>query len=300
MGFLSFLRDAAGGVAGGASGGPYGALVGAGLGIIGGAAQRNAAKKAGTTLADQFNTNAGRIIGVGDRSADATLGATTEAKGRISDSVDFGRGEIQGSVDQSLPLLNPYMALGTKGTNAINEGFDVNDGGLSFLLNQGVGAINNNTAQRGLIGGNTAKAIADYTTGAAAQYRSNWLNDQLKLVTQGRSAVDQANGIRGNGARDIAQLDYRGAGDIADYTMGGTAAANAERERAMGGAVEQWNGAASATAGSQLGTASAFANMLNGAGRAVPGVLSTAADWLKPKAPIGWTSPAPYNPGGTA
>lgn len=269
--------------------------IGAVTGIIGGIKQRNAIKRAGTTLADQANVNAKRLLETGDRSADAILSSTDTAARGVRDAGDRGMTTISDNlnrgisrVDTSLADLKPYMDVGTQGTEAIGRGFQDDGGGLKFLLDQGSRGILNNAATRGMIGGNTGRALTEFGQGTAQQYKSNWLADELKKVAVGRGAVDR--NIAGNegiaddlnqAARDSSNLDYRAAGDEGDYRVGGTSSANTLRTNAMNGAVGQWTDAAEATAGSQMGSASAFAQMLANITGSATSLGGGLADWLK-------------------
>ncbi len=284
MSWVSTLGSAgSGALAGGASGGPLGAVIGGLGGLLGGIGakrQSGAVKKAGTTLADQYNRNANDLLLAGDRAANGVLESTVAGQSRVDDATLSGQGKLSdavnfgvGRIDESLKGLNPYIELGTKGTNAINEGFDTNDAGLKFLVDQGVGAIKNDTALKGIFGGNTGRAVADYTTGTAQKYRTNWLDDQLKLVDRGRSAVDERTAgqfknadLMYQGGRDIADLGFRGAGKSADLGVEGATYAGDKRYAAMGDATGQRTGAAQATAASQIGSTSILSQLLNSAG----------------------------------
>lgn len=264
-------------------------------GIIGGIKQRNAIKKAGTALANTATDNAKRTLDVGDHSANDILQATGDAAGNIEQATGRGTALLSDNlnqgisrVDTSLEGLKPYMALGTQGTEAIGRGFQDDGGGLDFLLKNGSRAILNNAATRGMIGGNTGRALTEFGQGTAQQYKTNWLDNQLKLVNAGRSATDRniagQEGIADNlnqGARDISNLDLRGTGEAGDYRVGGVGQANNYRIGSMDKANGFFTDAAEATAGSQMGSASAFANMLANITGGATSMAGGLADWIK-------------------
>lgn len=259
---------------------PVSDLATLGAGLYSGSKQRGAIRTAGTTLANQYNTNAERLLGVGDRAAGDILNATDQAGQMVEGAAQGGADLLANNtnqgvqrIDDSLNLLNPYIGLGQKGIDTINGGFDAdNDAGLNFLLGQGSKAINNTASAQGLFGGNTGRALEQFGQGTAQAYRTNWLNDQLKLVNTGKGAIDSRTAgqedvaaLLNKSGNDIANLKYRGTSDAAGYKVGGVQDANKYRYGSMSDAVDQWNGAASATASSQLGDANAFAQLLNGA-----------------------------------
>lgn len=275
-------------------------LLSTGIGLIGGLMQRGAVKKAGTTLANQFGQNAKMITDTGDRESGNLLQQGERVAQDIEGAANTGGQQIADTsnanvtrVEGALAGLKPYMGVGQQGIDAVAKGFNDDDSGLAWLQKQGSKAIDAQASGKGLLGGNDFKALSENSMGAAQQYRTGWLNDQLKLIGVGQGAQNSniagEEGIAdqtGQAARDVADLRYKGTVDSGDVRYGSTGDAAKVRIGATGDAVDQLTGGAQATAASQVGSASALANVLNKAGSTVSNIAGDGLSWLqKRKAP---------------
>lgn len=294
-------------------------IIGLGASIGGYTQERNAAKKSGQILVDRAHENMSRLEGAGERGAQQIEGAGQGAQADVWDAVNAGNGVVSDTVNRategvydstrrgvssmnaSLEGLNPYIDSGTSALAKLNSGdlsTFINDPSVQFRIAQGTKALNNNAASKGLVGGNLAKGITDYSQGVAS-------DEYGKAFTRAKSLADlglDATGRRISGTKDIANFDLAGnskAGDI--LTRGGEvisgtglkgaalsgdfqtdAAVNAAKLRyGSQSDVAGYNTeAGNAEAGSIIGRSNAFNNLLGNVTRGASDLIDSSSSWL--------------------
>lgn len=136
--------------------------------------------------------------------------------------------------DLSALMFNPDGTMNTG--SAINKPFSMADfqqsPGYQFQLQQGMGAIENSAASKGLTG-NTLKDLSTFGTGLANQ---DWYNAMNAYTTNQNNIFNRLNTISGTGANaagGIANLGQSTAGQIGSNMIG---AGNAQAAGRVGAA----------------------------------------------------------------
>lgn len=122
---------------------------------------------------------------------------------------------------------------GASGTATGNQalGDYLNSSGYQFAQQQGGRAITGNAASRGLLNsGDTAKALASYSTGLAQQGFGNYLNTLNGLTTSGVNAAGQ-----------IGAAGTQGGSAAGQMTQSGISSAGGQLGGALGGAFNYFN-----------------------------------------------------------
>jgi hypothetical protein len=155
---MSFLGTLLGGAAGFLIGGPMGAAVGAGLGS--GVDASNAASSAASTQA-----------GAANNATQAQLDMFKQMRGDLKPYMD------QGTL--SLADLNKLMA---------NPSMVTQLPGYEFQMDQGMGAIENSAAAKGLTG-NTLKDLNTFGQGMASNYYNDYWKKLFDMMTTGQDSA---------------------------------------------------------------------------------------------------------------
>lgn len=143
----------------------------------------------------------------GKRAAEAALGsqqaATNEAIGVNKEQFGYQK-----------DLFNPYLDIGKTALSSLASGnFMAQDPGYQFRLSEGMKAINNAAAARGLgNSGATLKALAGYGQNVAAQEYGNAFNRQMGLAGMGQQAAGALGNASMNYGQNLSNL-YTGMGN---------------------------------------------------------------------------------------
>jgi hypothetical protein len=182
--------------------------------IFGGRAQKAAAKKAGTTLANTADIEQKRALEmpgilnpyIEERYGQAAQGVT-DVTGRSADELQQtarqGYGDVMGQTREANAYLDPYSKAGSRSlatlsdlANAPQAQFDPSnlsmDPGYAFRMAEGQKAIERSAAARG-IGqtGGTLKALTRYGQDAASQEYQNAFGRALSTFGANQSARQQ-------------------------------------------------------------------------------------------------------------
>lgn len=284
-----------------------GGLVEGGLGLLGGWLQRNAARdaakeqrRAGTAAADRLTgvagESAGRITEAGNAAATNLETAGANARAGIGEAGRLGGEQLSGAIAR----FNPYSQAGgdalatlTAGTAPGAGAFTgningyTNDAGFKYRLNQFAETAQNSAAGRGLVGGNTVKAIEDYRqsqgsleAGAAFerslrthQANRDGLNDLVRVGERANNSIlggtNDMVDLGTDTARTIGGIGMSTATGAGDYRTGGVRAAEGVRMGAESQGADLRTGAAAAGAAGTIGAANAWSDALTGVARGV-------------------------------
>lgn len=139
--------------------------------------------KAGKTATDTVNTVNPQIAANADKWGTAVINAGDAAAQGATDAAERGATGIKDAVTSGQAQMQPYTAAGTDALKTLSkllqnpEQFQFQaDPGYQFRLQQGQQAIQRSAAARGASGGGgTAKALAQFNSGLAAQdYQDAW------------------------------------------------------------------------------------------------------------------------------
>lgn len=294
-----------------------GALIGAGTSIIGGFIGSGAAKKA---AAQQRESDMAAKAGV-DYATGAAVDRGYAGIAQANDAIDTGTAAANkyiadtGTAQKNLygdmtANLQPYRDVGEAGTSAVTYGLDKlkstagtfsfnpsdleNDPGYQFQLQQGMKALNNNAAARGMLqSGANLKAAIGYEQGLAGTAYQNAYNRALSTFNTNQSGYQnlanlglntagvglnansqgiQAAGLYGGQLTSLANLRtntaMQGAGLKSNVAMQGNEyIGNTQMQGAkMGG--DYLVGAGNAQAAGTVGAANAWTGALGGVGNA--------------------------------
>lgn len=227
----------------------------AGLGLVGGflGARRagQAAKQAGTTLANAYHQGAADtweipgyvnpaidtaysragedVFGNAWNSAANIEARANQARGDVSGALAQGRGDIAG-------YLDPYAQAGQGALTSLAELAGAKaptladlqmDPGYDFRLSEGQKALQRSAAARGVAQtGGFAKALTNYAQGAASQEYANAFDRYMRGQEQRRSSLTTLAGLGANAASTagttLANLGLRGAESMGQFGMEGT------------------------------------------------------------------------------
>ena len=282
-------------------------------GIQGASAAENAARaqQAGyKQAADSVNSavaTANPILsGAAATAGEGASNAAANAGAGMSGAVGDARTGISQATRDANAVLDPYMTSGTAATNKLNNltqaGFSFNptdlenDPGYQFRLAQGMKAIGNSTAARGLGGSGLAlKGAADYSQQLAGTeyqnayqralgtYQAN-VNSLLPVAGMGLTAGTTAGANLTNAARYSGDVGMQGAQYIgntglqaAEYAGDkGYAGARDVAGNLVNAGVYQGNtqiGSGNAIAQGDIGAANSWNQMLGGIGTAANSVF---------------------------
>lgn len=288
--------------------------INAGTSLLGGWLQSRAAnkaaeeqRKAGNAAADQLLGQAGasanRINTVGEAAAYGVEDAGRTADARIGEAGRLG----QERIDTSLTRFNPYSAAGSDALTRLQAGIapggefseqfngDINgftnDAGLKYRLTQGVDQIQNTAAAKGLVGGNTVKALETYRQDQASQEagaafdrakstfqmnRDNAYNPLKDLVGVGERAnvnILGGNTTAANMGVDTAeaqsQYGLQTAQQAGNFRLGSAGTAEGLNANAALHAADLRTGAAASGAAGTIGSGNAWADALTGVAQGV-------------------------------
>lgn len=291
-----------------------GDLVSGGLSLLGGwlqsraaknaaAEQRKAGEAAAGRLEAQAMTSAGRISDAGTAAAHGLENAGGAAQAGVGEAGRLG----QERIDTALTRFDPYSHAGTDALSRLQAGIapggefsgqftgDINgftnDAGLKYRLTQGVDQIQNTAAAKGLVGGNTVKALETYRQDQASQEagaafqraqstfqmnRDNTLNPLTALVGVGERANTSILGGNTNAANmglDTAQtvgdIGMRTATGAGGFRVGATSDAENLATRAAEAAAGYRTGAAASGAAGIIGSGNAWADALTNVAKSV-------------------------------
>jgi hypothetical protein len=290
---------------------PFSAIS-AGTSLIGGIIGSSAASRAAKAQAAAGQAAAGAV----DKAAGQAIDAGYAGMGQANTAIDTGVGAANTAIGNAGTAqagiyagmtggLQPYQAAGTYGLNKLQSTAGTfsfnpqelqNDPGYQFQLQQGMKALGNSQAARGMLqSGAALKATENYAQGLAGTSYQNAYNRALStfntnqqgylslagLGTTANQQAIQAGGIYGGELTSLANLaantNLQGAGLKSNVAMQGneyigntglqgaqmagnfrTGAANAQAAGIMGGA-NAWSGALSG-----IGNAAMGAGMMQG------------------------------------
>lgn len=231
--------------------------------------------------------------------ADAAKSAAQLQAEQAQKSLDFQKQQWETQQQNEAPWLNAGKAGlsnlqqllgvgkddGTGGYGDLSKGWtgkfqaptdvtEANDPGYKFRISQGQDAISNSAAARGgLLSGNTAKAIDDYTQQSASQEYGNVYNRAFGQYQQQYNEFQQGQANRYNRLASLA-----GVGQTAAQTLGqeGQAASGNVGNILMTSGAQQGadlQNAAAARASGYVGSANAWNSGLSGAGNNLTDLL---------------------------
>ena len=207
--------------------GSWGSLIGPALGVLG--------QVGGAYLASNANKQAANTaVAAGDRAAAANTDATNRALALQADMFNQNRAD-----------LAPWRAAGMGAlgslTQQVGQGWGPGSPGYDFQFGEGMRAVNNGLASRGLLdSGAAVKAAERFGQGLAATARGEELNRLQALAGVGQTATSQ--GVQaGQGVANAQTALTTGLGQTLGgiYGQQGTAAANG-----ITGAAQPWQSAA--------------------------------------------------------
>lgn len=286
--------------------------IGLGSSIFSGVRGSQASNQAGQIMSGAANEAANAVIGESERGSADIRGAAGSAADSVLQAASGNQQDIIRSGEEgrnrildALKGLDVYENAGKSSIERILAGlgeggefsklfsFTGEDfkgsPGINFRIQQGRKAIEQSQAARGLIGGNTVRAIEDYAQNVASEEygkefdrqrttfqmnRENTLNPLVALAAAGQNATGQR--ISGNTA--ASQLDLGAKTNAANllqnattqagqFRVGGEADAARLRQNGMLAAGGFRTDAASAAAGGRIGGTNAWLGALNsGAG----------------------------------
>lgn len=282
--------------------------IGIGTSLLGGWLQSRAAKKAadeqrkiGNAEADKLlsaaQTSANRINEVGSAAAYGIEDAGRTADARIGEAGRQGQEQLSGA----LTRFNPYSQAGADALQRLQAGIaqggefskeftgDINgftnDAGLKYRLTQGVDQIQNSAAARGLVGGNTVKALETYRQDQASQEAGNAYDRALKTFQLNReNALNPLTALVGVGerannsilggtttsanlgldtAQSQSQYGLQTAQQAGNYRLGSAGTAEGIMQAGANHAADLSTGAAASGAAGTIGSGNAWADALS-------------------------------------
>lgn len=287
-------------------------LIGIGTSIFGGINQSRAASSAANTMASAANAAANDVTNVAGQQANlvnqagqAAAGNMNAIGGQVSGNTLAATQAGQAGIGNALEYFNPYSQAGQSALARLQAGLAdggefsqrfsggvgdfLNDAGLQFRIQQGTRALENSATARGMLGGNTARAITDYAQGAASEeYGKAFDRNLASFNTNRRAALDPLQAMIGagmdadrsrlGGATNSAQLGLQGTMGAGNQSLDAARAANTFAfGGAQSGADMTLRGnmaannyrtdAASALAGGSVGRANALSGALTGVGQ---------------------------------
>ncbi len=135
---------------------------------------------------------------------------------------------LQGSENQSLGYLNPYLQAGNSAlgpltglltgnqydpktgqstalTNDQRNNLYYQDPGYQFALQQGQQGLQKSQIAQGInLSGGAQKELASYLSGSASQYSNNYINQLQNLAQSGQNAANASSGVVGQFGPQIA------------------------------------------------------------------------------------------------
>lgn len=212
-----------------------------GLGALFGArSQRDAQKRAGTTLANMAEEEQKRALGFPDiinpyieeRYGQAAKGVS-DVSGQSADTLEQrarqGYEDVMGQVGQANAYLSPYSSAGQGALSTLSQlanapeerfnfQFSQDDPSYQFRVSEGEKALQKSAAARGgLMGGGTLKALSRYGQDMASQEYQNSFNRALSTFGANQSARQQRLGTLGS----LAQMGYGASGQAGQNLIGG-------------------------------------------------------------------------------
>lgn len=181
----------------------------------------------------------------GKRAASAALGsqqgATNEAKNITSDQFNYSKN-----------LLSPYQQAGAGALSNLTSGNLQMDPGYQFRLSEGMKAINNAAAARGMANsGQTMKSLVNFGQNNATNAYQQAFNNQYQVANMGFGAANNLGNQSQNYAGNMSNL-ITGMGN-AQANSG--LALNQRQYNQFGQDIGGMSGAAGQFAGSQAGSA---------------------------------------------
>jgi hypothetical protein len=151
----------------------------------------------------------------------ASKGAIDSAYGKARDDLtgnDYYKTWFDNGTGASNMYANALGMNGADGYKTARDAFQASPG-YDWRVQQGMDALNRTAAARGgLAGGGQSMALMDYGQKQASNEWANWLNGLNGVSTQGMAAAAGKTGQQ----NQLANLDYRYGGDLANIYMGGT------------------------------------------------------------------------------
>ena len=200
----------------------------------------------GAYLASNANTRASNTaVAAGDRAIQAQTAAQQQAAALQADSTNRALALQADMYNQNRADLAPWRTAGMGAlgslTQQVGQGWGPGSPGYDFQFNEGMRAVNNGLASRGLLdSGAAVKAAERFGQGLAATARGEELNRLQALAGVGQTATSQ--GVQaGQGVANAQTALTTGLGQTLGgiYGQQGTAAANG-----ITGAAQPWQSAA--------------------------------------------------------
>lgn len=227
----------------------------AGTTIIGGMMASNAAENAANTQANAATA-----------AAQAQLQATRESNAMQQGFFDINQANQQpymqagqGAISQLGNLMGTSGNVGAEGYGSLQHQFNASDlnanmaPNYQFMLNQGLQGLQASAAARGgLLTGQGAKDIANYTTNAAQSGYQQAYQNYVTNQTNQYNRLSEIAGLGQNAAAGVGNAGVQTGAGIAGTTMAGTSAAN-----------NYLTSGAAAQAAGQIGSSNAWTGALS-------------------------------------
>lgn len=271
--------------------------------LIGGIIGSTAASKAAKQQAQQDLTAAQNVTTAGSNAVKAGYDAITQSNTAINSGLDKAnqgitdaQGNVKNIYDTETSMLQPYQAAGLQSLNKLQSSAGTfqfnpadlqNDPGYQFQLQQGLKALGNSAATRGMLqSGATLKNTEQYAQGLAGTSYTNAYNRALStyntnqqglqslasLGTTANSQALQAGGTYGGQVTSLAGLgantNMQGAGLLANTALQGNEYVGNSGLKAAEDSGNFLANKGAADASGTIGSANAWSGALSGVGNA--------------------------------